>query len=171
MRPGDRLRLLLWSAVIFLALFGVAVAVRRIVYLVPILIRGYSSPVVSNSGAAQFVALDEVFARHPVLTMIHIVPGLLFMILGPLQFSTTIRARHLQWHRLNGRVFLGCHRCFGADHEFRYAFDWRVNQAAATVLFGTFFLFALCKAYRHIRHREVSSSQMDDTRLCGLGLP
>jgi len=30
-----------------------------------------------------------------------------------------------------------------------------VNQAAATTLFGTFFLFALCKAFWHIRRREV----------------
>ena len=158
MRPGVRLRRLLWSALIFLALIGVAVAVRRIVYLVPILIRGYSSPVVSNSRAAQFVALDEVFARHPVLTMIHIVPGLLFMILGPLQFSTTIRARHLQWHRWNGRVVLGCGLVIGASAlimSFAMHSIGGVNQAAATVVFGTFFLFALCKAYRHIRHGEV----------------
>jgi hypothetical protein len=31
-----------------------------------------------------------------------------------------------------------------------------LNQAAATTLFGTFFLFALCKAFWHIRRREVS---------------
>lgn len=31
-----------------------------------------------------------------------------------------------------------------------------VNQAAATTLFGTFFLFALCKAFWHIRRREVA---------------
>ena len=47
--------------------------------------------------------------------MLHIVPGLLFMILGPLQFSTTIRARHLQWHRWNGRVVLGCGLVIGAS--------------------------------------------------------
>ena len=57
---------------------------------------------------AQPAALDDLFARHPVLTLIHIVPGLLFMALGPLQFNASIRARHLRWHRWNGRVFLVC---------------------------------------------------------------
>src|SRR6202043_333100 len=107
MEPGGRLRRALWSAVIFLALIGVAVAARRIIYLGPILAHGYPSPaVVPGSRGEQFTHLDEVFARHPFLTMIHIVPGLLFMILGPFQFSESIRARHLQWHRWNGRIFM-----------------------------------------------------------------
>jgi len=42
----------------------------------------------------------------PVLTLIHIVPGLLFR--GPLQFSSTIRANYLRWHRLSGRIFVVC---------------------------------------------------------------
>jgi len=31
-----------------------------------------------------------------------------------------------------------------------------INQAAATTLFATFFLFALCKAFWHIRQREIT---------------
>jgi hypothetical protein len=31
-----------------------------------------------------------------------------------------------------------------------------VNQAAATALFGEFFLFALCKAFWEIRRREIA---------------
>ena len=104
MEPGTRLRRALWSAVIFLAVIGVAVALRRIVHLWPILTRGYI-PVAttSNPRAAQLVALDDIFARRAILTFVHIVPGLLFMLLGPLQFSSTIRARHLRWHRWSGR--------------------------------------------------------------------
>src|SRR6476646_10720991 len=105
MKPGVRLRRALWSAVIFLALIGVAVAARRAVHLVLIVVRGYRPPgVTSNQAAAQFAALDDLFAHYPVLTLVHIVPGLLFMILGPLQFSSSIRARHLRWHRFSGRV-------------------------------------------------------------------
>ncbi|PYU86752.1 MAG: hypothetical protein DMG51_04570 [Acidobacteria bacterium] len=33
-------------------------------------------------------------------------PGLLFR--GPLQFSSTIRANYLRWHRLSGRIFVVC---------------------------------------------------------------
>jgi len=66
--------------------------------------------------------LDDVFAHFPVLTLIHIVPACFFMTLGPLQFSSTIRANYLRWHRLSGRIFVVCgvvNRNFGASDELR----------------------------------------------------
>jgi len=158
MEPGIRLRRALWSAVIFLAVIGVAVAVRRIAVLSPIVFHGYSPPVVSNPRAAQFAALDQVFAHHPILTLIHVIPGVLFMILGPLQFSATIRARHLRWHRLSGRVFLVCSLIIGVSAlgmSFSMQSIGGVNQAAATILFAIFFLVSLGKAFWHIRRREI----------------
>jgi uncharacterized membrane protein len=159
MKPGVRLRRALWSAVVFLALIGVAVAARRAVHLVLIVVRGYRPPgVTSNQAAAQFAALDDLFAHYPVLTLVHIVPGLLFMILGPLQFSSSIRARHLQWHRLSGRAFVICGVVIGISAlamSVGIPAIGGVNQAAATTLFGTYFLCALCKAFWHIRRREV----------------
>ena len=103
------MRRVLWSAVIFLALIGSAVAVRRMTTVVPVVLHGYRPPPpAANPVAAQFGALDDLFAHYPRLTLIHIVPGILFMILGPLQFRATIRARHLRWHRLSGRAFVIC---------------------------------------------------------------
>ena len=159
MNPGIRLRRALWSAVIFLALIGSAVAVRRMAHLVPIVVGGYHPPAVtSNPVAAQFVALDDLFARYPILTLVHIVPGLLFMLLGPLQFSSTIRARHLRWHRMSGRVLVFCGVVIGISAlvmSLGMPAIGGFNQAAATTLFATFFLFALCKAFWHIRRREI----------------
>jgi hypothetical protein len=87
MKPGFRVRRALWSVVIFLALIGVALAVRRMVNLVPIVAGGYHPPAVaSNPAVARFGALDDLFVRYPILTLVHLVPGLLFMMLGPLQF-------------------------------------------------------------------------------------
>ncbi|HKV64331.1 MAG TPA: DUF2306 domain-containing protein [Candidatus Acidoferrum sp.] len=174
MQPGIRLRRALWSAVIFLALIGTAVAVRRMAHLVPVVVRGYHPrAVASNPVAAQFAALDDLFARHPILTLIHITPGLLFMLLGPLQFSSTIRARHLRWHRLSGRVFVICGVVIGISAlvmSFGMPAIGGVNQAAATTLFGTFFLFALCKAFRHIRRREVAQHREWMIRAFSIGL-
>ena len=174
MEPGTRLRRALWSAVIFLAVIGVAVALRRIVHLWPILTRGYV-PVVttSNPRTAQFVALDDIFARHPILTSVHIVPGLLFMLLGPLQFSSTIRARHLRWHRWSGRVFMGCGLIIGSSAlvmSFTMKSIGGVNQAAATILFGAFFLYALCKAFCHIRRHEIALHRQWMIRAFSIGL-
>ena len=174
MEPGVRVRRALWSAVIFLAFIGVAVAARRIIYLGPILANGYSSSaVVPGSRGEQFVHLDEVFARHPILTMIHIVPGLLFMILGPFQFSQSIRARHLQWHRWNGRIFMTIGFIIGVSAllmSFTMQSIGGVNQAAATILFGFFFLFALSKAFWHIRRRQVTLHRQWMLRAFAIGL-
>jgi len=159
MKPGIRVRRAIWGLVIFLAFIGSAVAVRRMVHLVPIIVGGYHPPgVTSNSVAAQFGALDDLFARYPILTLVHIVPGLLFMVLGPLQFSPTIRARHLRWHRWSGRVFVVCGVVIGISAlvmSFGMPAIGGLNQAAATTLFASFFLFALCKAFWHIRRREI----------------
>jgi uncharacterized membrane protein len=174
MEPGTRFRRVLWSAIIFLALIGAAVAIRRIIFLTPILVNGYSPPTIApDSRAAQFVGLDQVFARHPILTMIHVIPGLLFMVLGPFQFSKAIRARHLQWHRWNGRIFLATGFIIGISALFM-SFSMQsiggVNQAAATVLFGCFFLFALRKAFWHIRRGQVALHRQWMIRAFAIGL-
>jgi uncharacterized membrane protein len=160
MGPQAGFRRALWSAVIILALIGSAVAARRMVHVVPVVVKGYQPPgVPRNPAVAQFAALDDLFARHPILTLVHIVPGLLFMVLGPIQFSSTIRSRYLRWHRLSGRIFVVCGLVIGISAlvmSFGMPAIGGLNQAAATTLFGAFFLFALCKAFWHIRRREVS---------------
>jgi uncharacterized membrane protein len=151
---------LVWGAVIFLAAIGSAVALRRMVHLVPVVIGGYRAPVVAaNPALAQLTALDDLFARYAILTLVHIVPGLLFMVLGPWQFSATIRARHLRWHQWNGRIFVFSGVVIGVSAlvmSFAMPAIGGVNQAVATTLFGAFFLIALGKAVWHIRRKEVA---------------
>src|SRR5688500_16519953 len=109
MKPHHPAQRMVWVAVILLVLIGVAIVLRRVAQLVPILINGYQPPVDGANGAAvSFVALDDLFARYPALTLVHILPGLLFVLLGPLQFSQTLRKRQLRWHRRIGRIFLVC---------------------------------------------------------------
>jgi uncharacterized membrane protein YvlD (DUF360 family) len=45
-----------------------------------------------------------------------------------------------------------------------------VNQAAATILFGSYFLFALSKAFWHIRRREVTLHRQWMIRAFAIGL-
>jgi uncharacterized membrane protein len=174
MEPGVRIRRVLWSAVIFLAFIGSAVAVRRMVHVVPLALHGYRPPPpVSNPVAVQFSGLDEIFARHPILTLIHIVPGLLFMLLGPLQFSSAIRGRHLRWHRWSGRVFVACGFVIGISAlimSFGMPAIGGVNQAAATTLFGSYFLVALSRAFWLIRRREVALHREWMIRAFSIGL-
>jgi uncharacterized membrane protein len=159
-RAGTFFSRALWAVVIFLAVIGCAVVIRRTVTLWPVVTHGHHSPIPSsNPRLAQLGALDNLFADYPYLTLIHILPGLLFMILGPLQFNSTLRARHPRWHRWSGRVFLICAGIIGVSAlvmSLGMPAIGGVNQAAATTLFGTFFLFALGRAFRHIRRHEIA---------------
>jgi uncharacterized membrane protein len=138
----------LWVAVIFLAFIGLTVAARRtIVLLHP------GALTTRNSPAA---ALDTHFADHRALTLAHILPAALFMILGPLQFVRRIRAKHPQFHRWSGYVFLTASATVGAT-GLKMAFGKTIggiDEKAAITLFGTFFLVALAKALWHAIHRQ-----------------
>jgi uncharacterized membrane protein len=151
---------LLWGTVVLLVFIGVAVVVRRTVNLLPIIINGYTPPALSpDPRVTQLIALDDIFARYPVLTLLHILPALLFLVLAPLQFSQAFRERHIRWHRLNGRILLVCGMVVGVSAlvmSFRMPAIGGVNQAAATTLFALLFLMALGKAYRQIRRREIA---------------
>jgi uncharacterized membrane protein len=174
MKPGVRWRRAVWSCVIFLAVIGVAVAARRMVTVVPVVLHGYHPAAVpANPRLAQFAALDDVFKRHPMLTLVHIVPGILFMILGPLQFSAGIRARHLQWHRWSGRVFVVSGLVIGISAlvmSFGMPAIGGLNQATATTLFGAYFLVALCRAFWLIRRREIALHREWMIRAFAIGL-
>ena len=95
--PARRIRRTLWSGVILLALIGIAVALRRTITLVPILVNGYHPPAPpSNAVVAQFAVLDDIFARYPILTLIHIIPGVLFMLPDILFGTPFIQVRTTQ---------------------------------------------------------------------------
>lgn len=174
MKPDSRVQRTLWSVILFLVLIGVTVVVRRTVQLVPILINGYNPPaVVSNPIVAQFAALDDLFAHYPLLTLVHILPGLLFLVLGSLQFSHTLRRRHLRWHRWSGRLSLICGMVIGVSAlvmSFGMPAIGGINQAAATTLFALFFLFALGNAFRHILRRDIALHREWMIRAFSIGL-
>jgi uncharacterized membrane protein len=174
MSNSSRLHKFLWAAVIFLAFIGVAVATRRVTHVLPIALHAYRPPSPrANPVAVQFAGVDDIFARYPYLTLIHIIPGFLFMILGPLQFNATLRANHTRWHRISGRVFLICAAIIGISAlvmSFAMPAIGGVTQAAATTLFGSFFLFALGKAFWHIRRREIALHRQWMIRAFSTGL-
>ena len=88
-RPASRF---VWIAAVFLVLIGIAAVTRRtLVLLWPEQFSGGQS----NPAAV----LDAGFARHRALTLVHILPGALFLGLATLQFMPGVRKKHLQFHR------------------------------------------------------------------------
>ena len=169
-------RHLLWTAIIFLSMIGVAVAARRIVVLAPVLsghVRPASAAPAANPRIAQLRATDDLFAAHPRLTLVHIIPGLLFMLLGPFQFSRAIRTKYPKWHRINGRIFVGCAYIVGISAlamSVGMPAIGGVNQAVATTLFGILFLIALTKAFGHVLRGEILQHREWMIRAYAIGL-
>ena len=158
-----RLVRFLWIATIFLSLIGVAVVARRT--------RQILSPAAS-SAAPEMAALDSGFDAHPVLTMVHILPGLLFVVLGPLQFVPAIRRRRPRLHRWIGRVVLSSGIVIGSTALVmspQMAIGG-ITETAATLLFAVVFLFALVKGYLAIRSRRIAEHREWMIRAFAIGL-
>jgi uncharacterized membrane protein len=164
----------LWTALAFLTLIGCVVVIRRVVALTPTLLHiARPSAPAANPIAAQFGNLDKTFEPYALLTIVHILPGLLFLVLAPFQFSSSFRSRHLRAHRIIGRIFVIDGFIVGTTAlvmSFVMPAIGGFNQAAATTLFGLLFLFALAKAYIHIRRREIPLHREWMIRAFAIGL-
>jgi len=103
-------------------------------------------------------AFDVRYVQHPWVALLHMVPGLLFLTLAPLQFVAWIRQRRIDLHRGLGRMLAICAAIsglFALVVNFRFPAFGGISTQAATVFFGSVFLFSLTKAIRHIRRKEV----------------
>jgi len=164
MNPNRGLVRILWSAVMFLASIGLAVATRRTIVLM--------KPGTMSSAKNPAVQLDAHFANHATLTLAHVLPAMLFMVLGPLQFVRSLRAKYPQVHRWSGRIFLTASTVVGVT-GLTMAFGKTiggVDEKAAITLFGTFFLIALAKALWHALRREFAQHREWMIRGYAIGL-
>jgi uncharacterized membrane protein len=50
--------------------------------------------------------VDKHYIENLAVVLAHLVPGIAFMVLGPLQLSEKIRAKWPRWHRWAGRVYV-----------------------------------------------------------------
>ncbi len=103
-------------------------------------------------------AFDVRYVQHPWVALLHIVPGLLFLTLAPLQFVARIRQRRISIHRGLGRILVICAAITGMGAlvvNFLFPAFGGISTQAATVFFSVIFLFSLAKAFRHIRRKEV----------------
>ncbi|KIC19169.1 DUF2306 domain-containing protein [Leisingera sp. ANG-DT] len=50
--------------------------------------------------------VDQRYADHPLASAVHLIPGIVFFLIGPLQFSPVVRRRFPKAHRALGQVFI-----------------------------------------------------------------
>jgi hypothetical protein len=155
----------MWNITILLVLIGVLIVTRRLIFLNDLNASGKYVP-------GKSPVPDDGFAAHPLLTLIHIVPGLLFMLLAPLQFVKRLRNGYPKVHRLTGYIVLTSGLIIGSTAlamGFTMAIGGIVETLAITV-YGTLFLFSLVRAYLYVLGRDFSRHREWMIRAVAIGL-
>jgi len=141
--PGE-IRSPLWLRIgfWFCVLIAVAVVVRRVLAL--------AAP--AHNGSPQMAGLDDAFASHAALTLAHILPALLFVTVAPL--AVFRRFAHLRWPEYV-LFALGALVGLTAYAMNTYAIGGSIERSAVLV-FDTFFLYSLARAFAHGQRGERS---------------
>lgn len=164
---GDLETKVVWSLTALLVVVGVVAAIGRAVHVSDAGVRLEaqrrilmpSLPGVPDlaARAADAQAYDAPFAAHPMAARLHVIPGAVFLLLAPLQFSSRLRRRYLVLHRWTGRIVLAAAVAtavtglfFGLLMPFAGPLE-----AMAIALFGGLLLVALTIGYVAIRHGEI----------------
>lgn len=154
------IRRMLFIASAALTIIGVAIVIRRLGALI--------SPVSSPPR----IPGEEEFARHNLLTYLHIVPGLVFTVTGPAQFLQSVRLRYPVLHRAAGRIFVITGLITGVT-ALRMSALMSIGgppETAATSVFGVLLLVCLANGYRCIRARRVAEHREWMIRAFAVGL-
>jgi uncharacterized membrane protein len=100
---------------------------------------------------------ESRYVAHPWLAYLHMTPGVLYLLGAPLQLSERIRTKHYTLHRRLGRVLVpAAMLSVVLAIVFGLQFPWGGSaEAAATAVFGCWFLICLLLAVRAIRRGDV----------------
>ena len=154
---------LTWAVLLLLLAVVLVFTVIRLIIDVPLIVTGQPAPPGS---------FETRYVDHPVTAYLHILFGVGYLVGALFQLSRGFREKHLRLHRRMGPFVLGAGLIsgvfallFGVPHAFGGA-----GQAAATVVFGTWFLVALCLAYAAIRRRDVRMHRRWMIRAFAIGL-
>lgn len=118
---------------------------------------------------------ESRYQTHPIMSLVHLATGLLFLAFAPLQFWKKFRQRHLQLHRIMGRTLIGLALVSGV-----YAMALviylpvfgGIAAASASWFFGLLFLFGVGRGFYCARKRQIQQHRewMIRTMAIGLGV-
>jgi uncharacterized membrane protein len=167
---------LLWSGLGLLIAIGVTASITRALSVTH---TGLSiTEARLKAGRAMFpehwgedAAIEQRFADNRALTLLHVVPGGVFLLLAPLQFSSAIRNRHRRFHRWSGRVIALLSLLAGISGLWiGLVLPYAGNERLPIALFGVLFLLAPLKGIRAIRRGDVAHHREWMIRLFAVGI-
>jgi len=171
-------------AIVLLALLGSFSAMTRAMVVISML-RGAPADELSPADRANLQALaaavgadsssqryremeeDTVFASArfnalPYVTLLHVVPGMLFLLLAPLQLVPRFRSRRPRIHRRMGYVLLMFAIPFATTGLYLSLRDplFGIVGASASGLAAVWFVFCGVRAYGAIRRRDIDDHRV-----------
>jgi len=181
-RRRELLTRLLWITIVVLTIVGVFAAVVRASFVSKTLVTpiaqrpplSWADQVSIRMGTAakgltpgspevqqiaSYVAgFANRFNSHPVYSLMHLIPGVLILLLAPLQFSRTVRARHIRLHRWSGRTILvlGVGLMISAFYFGLVNPNVPVLEPPTIAFFSAVFVYCAIRAYIAIRGGEVA---------------
>jgi uncharacterized membrane protein len=153
-----------WTAIVLLVTFALGFAVHRIGVLMGV------AP--EFPGPAHSPNIGSAYVGHSMALYVHVVPGMLFLVLGPLQFVRRIRLSHIRIHRWLGRIYIVSGLIIGLTSLYiglQFPLSG-LDESTATAFFSAIFLFALLKAFYHIRLRQIQPHREWMIRAFSIGL-
>jgi uncharacterized membrane protein len=153
----------LWVVTCILTLIGIAIVTRRLLIIGDFI----------SGGGGRGVDFEGGFHVPPVLTLLHIIPGIIFIILGPLQFVKSIRDKYVRFHRFSGWTFVVAAYIIGLSALVMPLISMPlggISEAAGSMFFALFFLIAVTKALRYILIKKVDLHREWMLRTFAVGL-
>ena len=112
------------------------------------------------------------FLDYPTVTLLHVIPGGIYLALAPFQFLSSIRSRWPGYHRLAGRFLASIGLILGAAALFLalvVPFSGRPEQVI-NGFFGVVFLISLVKGFLYIRAGQIALHREWMIRAFAIGL-
>ena len=115
---------------------------------------------------------NQGFIDYPNITNFHVIPGAIYLVLAPFQFSATLRKRSLNTQRFVGRVLSAIGLVVGATALFLglivpYS---GVSEQLVIGFFGVLFLFSIVRGFLYIRSKEIALHREWMMRAFAIGL-
>ena len=148
-----------WTWIVVFVTIGVLGAGVHVVdHLVPVGDRpAVARVLIDHFYGREFYGHWLEFRSHPVSRLTHMILGIVFVLMVPLQLVPRIRARHPRLHRVLGRIALACSVPLivtGWIFAFRFTYTGFAEQVP-TVTFSLIYVWLVAMAVRSIRNGDV----------------
>lgn len=115
---------------------------------------------------------NEQFAYFPVTVNLHVIPGAIYLLFAPLQFSKMLRNKSLTTHRWMGRLLTSLGLIIGISAVFMGVFIpySGFSEQIIISIFGTFFITSLVLGFINARRSRIEKHREWMIRALAIGL-